>query len=232
MERVDSEAADTVVASPADGRVKVWDLPTRLFHWGLVASVSAALVTANLGGNWMEWHLRSGIATLSLLLFRVVWGVAGPRYARFSALMFDPRTVLRYLAAGRAAGRHAGHSPSGALAVLAFLAVLLIQAGTGLFTSDSIDTDGPLVHLATDAQVSLASWIHVRMQWVIYALIILHLVAIVAYRAFKGERLVGAMVTGWKRGLVAASANDGWPVRLAGCALIAISGAMCFKLLG
>jgi cytochrome b len=216
----------------ADAKVKVWDLPTRLFHWGLVGSVSGAIVTANLGGNWMEWHLRCGLATLALLSFRLVWGVAGSRYARFSSLACAPRAVLRYLSAGRAAERHAGHSPSGALAVLAFLVALLVQAGTGLFTSDSIDTDGPLVHLASDAQVSLASWIHVRMQWAIYALIVLHVAAIAAYRVFKGERLVGPMLTGWKRGLAAPSANDTWPLRLAGGALLAALGALVFKLLG
>jgi cytochrome b len=221
------EATDDTCAA----RVKVWDLPTRLFHWGLATSVGAAIVTAKLGGNWMEWHLRFGLLTLVLLMFRLIWGVIGSRYARFSSLLYTPRAVLRYVSAGRQAPRHAGHSPSGAVAVIVFLTVLIVQAGTGLITSDAIDTDGPLVRFASDSQVSWASWVHVHMQWVIYALISLHVAAIATYLLYKRDNLIGAMITGWNRGLSAPPANDSWPVRLGGIVVLVVLGSMAFKLL-
>jgi cytochrome b len=212
-------------------RIKVWDLPTRLFHWTLALCVLGAIVTAQIGGNWIDWHLRLGIATLALLAFRLVWGVVGPRYARFSALVLKPREIADHLSGSNPA-RHAGHSPSGALAVIAMLIVLLVQATTGLFTSDSISTEGPLAHLVAENWIDWATWTHLKMQWVIYGLIALHVLAIAVYLLVKKEDLVTPMFDGFKADLSAPAASDSMRVRLAGLALLAASGGVAFWWLG
>lgn len=206
-------------------RVKVWDLPTRVFHWSLASCCTAAVTTGLLGVDWMDWHLRFGVATLGLLAFRIVWGLVGPRYARFKSFPVSPRTVLSYFRNFRAAGRHAGHSPSGAIAVFAFILVLLVQVISGLFTSDSIATEGPLVHLVSETTVTLASRLHQLTQWAIYAMVGLHLGAVLGYWIFKQDNLLGPMITGYKRGIRAPSAVDGRMVRAAG--LLLLSAVVC-----
>ena len=110
--------------------IRVWDLPTRLFHWALVVCVIGQIVTANVGGNWMNWHLRLGYAVLTLLLFRLVWGFVGGHWSRFGSFLYAPSSVLAYLR-GRPEPEHrVGHSPLGALSVFALLLILLAQ---GLF---------------------------------------------------------------------------------------------------
>lgn len=212
-------------------RVKVWDLPTRMFHWTLAFCIIGAIATAQIGGNWIDWHLRLGIATLALLTFRLVWGLVGPRYARFSSLALRPRAVIAHFR-GKGASRHAGHSPSGALAVVAMLCVLAVQAMTGLFSSDSISTEGPLAHLVGEASIEWATWVHLKLQWVIYGLIGLHVLAIAAYLLIKKENLVKPMFDGFKPDLRAPHAADSWATRLVGLLLLAACGAAAFWWLG
>lgn len=200
--------------------VKIWDLPTRLFHWALVLSCTGAVTTGLIGGNWMDWHLPLGIATLGLLAFRLVWGIFGPRYARFSSFPVSLSALLRYVRNFRFAERHAGHSPTGAIAVLVLLLLLILQSVTGLFSSNSIDTEGPLVHLASERLVSLASLVHVSLPWVLYVMVGLHVAAVLVYLVFKKENLIGPMVTGNKRGVQARAAADSIAVRIAGALLI------------
>jgi cytochrome b len=91
--------------------VRVWDLPTRLFHWLLVASVLALVTTAQIGGAAMAWHFRFGYTVLSLLMFRIVWGLVGGRWSRFKAFLYSPATVLRYIK-GQSEPEHSiGHNP-------------------------------------------------------------------------------------------------------------------------
>ncbi|HEX5683972.1 MAG TPA: cytochrome b/b6 domain-containing protein [Ideonella sp.] len=205
----------------------MWDLPTRVFHWTLASCVVGAIVTAQIGGHWIDWHLRLGVATLALLAFRLVWGLVGPRYARFSALLLKPSTVVADFR-GRSATRHVGHSPSGSLAVVCMLGVLAIQATAGLFSSDSISTEGPLAHLVGEASIEWATWLHLKLQWVIYVVIGLHLLAIVAYLVIKKENLVTPMLGGFKADLRAPHAADSWATRLAGLLLLTAFGAAAF----
>lgn len=80
--------------------VRVWDLPTRLFHWSLAATTIALVATAKLGGNAMEWHLRLGYVMLALLVFRLVWGLMGGRWSRFASFLYSPTRLWRYLRGG------------------------------------------------------------------------------------------------------------------------------------
>ncbi len=189
--------------------VRIWDLPTRLFHWALALLIVFSVTTAKIGGNWMDWHLRSGYAVLTLLAFRLLWGFAGPRYARFAQFVRGPRAVLAYLrAAPGAAERHAGHNPLGAWSVLALLAALLVQASTGLFANDEIATEGPLAKLVSGATASAMTRVHLLNQNIIYALVALHVAAIAFYFFVKRENLVAPMITGDKRGIAAEPARD------------------------
>jgi cytochrome b len=180
-----------------DHSVQVWDLPLRLFHWLLASLVVAAYVTVELGGNFMEWHGRTGLALTGLLIFRLAWGIIGSTHARFSSFLPTPRRLGAYL---RGDWQGHGHNPLGALSVLAMLSLLLWQAVSGLFGNDDIAFNGYLYTLVSkDTSDWLTGW-HKRGYWVIVALVILHIAAIAFYRRVKRIDLITPMITGKKRG--------------------------------
>jgi cytochrome b len=177
-------------------RIRVWDLPTRLFHWLLAASIVGSFVTIKLGGNLMIWHERLGYAALALVLFRLVWGFAGGRYARFTQFVRGPSALIAYLRGGDGSAPSAGHNPLGALSVLGLLVVVAFQATSGLFTNDDIAFEGPLARYVSGAwSSSLTTW-HRWNEWVIIGLVALHVAAILYYRVAKRRDLVGPMLTG------------------------------------
>lgn len=199
-------------------RIKVWDLPTRVFHWTLFVAVTAALLTGLQGGNWMVWHERLGLLIIGLLIFRLIWGVLGSTYARFAQFFPTPGKVLAYL---RGHWHGEGHNPLGALSVFALLLVLSFQAGSGLFSTDDIAFDGPLRDLVgTDLSQTLTS-LHRQGLWVIVGLVSLHIVAVLFYLFVRRNDLLRPMITGWKPGRadgpVSRSARGGplWALLLA-----------------
>ena len=148
--------------------VRVWDLPTRAFHWLLAAAVIGMVVTAKVGGNWMVWHLRLGHVVLALLLFRVLWGFVGGHWSRFSNFVYSPRALWRYLRGQAPAEHQMGHSPLGALSVFALLAALSLQVVTGLMSDDEIAFFGPLVRFVDGSTVSQATDFHKSLgQWLV-----------------------------------------------------------------
>lgn len=178
--------------------VRVWDLPTRIFHWILVLCVAALLVTANVGGGAMAWHLRFGYMVIVLLLFRLIWGFVGGRWSRFASFVYTPGALWRYLR-----GRHSpvviGHSPMGALSVFAMLLFLLAQVSSGLFSDDEISVSGPFSHLVSSSWVSLATYYHTRVgKLVILSLIVVHIAAILFYWHRRGQNLLVPMIFGDK----------------------------------
>ena len=179
---------------------RVWDLPTRAFHWTLAAAVIALVVTAKVGGNAMLWHMRLGLLVLALLAFRLVWGVVGGRWSRFTSFVYAPATLLRYLRGDHRPGDHfeVGHSPLGALSVFGLIAVLLVQVGTGLIADDEIANTGPLNRYVASATGLLATgWHKGYGQWLLLALAALHIAAIVVYK-LRGKNLITPMITGDK----------------------------------
>jgi cytochrome b len=176
-------------------------LPTRLFHWLLLVLVLALIITGHQGGDWMPWHARFGYGVLTLVLFRLVWGVVGGHHSRF--VQFIPSASTLGAALRRAwRGPHQasiGHNPLGALSVMAFLLILGLQAASGLVSDDEIAFTGPLSAHVSGHVVSLATWYHKEVgQQVLIALVVLHVAAIAYYRRRHGERLVAAMVHGDK----------------------------------
>ena len=187
--------------SPADPPPRrVWDLPTRVFHWSLAVTVIALVVTAKVGGNAMVWHMRLGLLVLALLVFRLVWGLVGGHWSRFVRFIYAPGTVLRYLRGDHRPGDHfeVGHSPLGAFSVFALIALLLVQVGTGLVADDEIATTGPLNRYVASATGLLATGWHKQWgQWILLGLVALHVVAIVVYK-LRGKNLITPMITGDK----------------------------------
>lgn len=181
-------------------KTRVWDLPTRLFHWALALSVIGLVITGKVGGNAMVWHFRLGHVVLALLVFRVLWGLVGGRWSRFSSFLYAPSTIMAYLR-GQSRPEHAvGHNPLGALSVLALLSIALAQAVSGLMSDDEIAFTGPLTSFVPGAWVSVAtSWHKTYGQYLLLALVGLHVVAIVMYRIKRGINLVTPMVTGDKQ---------------------------------
>ncbi|MGM9428427.1 cytochrome b/b6 domain-containing protein [Hydrogenophaga sp. MI9] len=180
--------------------VRVWDLPTRLFHWALVACVVGLVITANVGGPWMDWHGRLGLTVLSLLLFRIVWGFVGGHWSRFRSFLYGPSTVFAYLRGEARPEHRVGHNPLGMLSVLALLSILLLQVGTGLFSDDEIAFTGPLASLVSGDTVSLATKYHKSVgKLLVLLLVVLHLAAIVFYRLVKKDNLIRPMVLGDKQ---------------------------------
>lgn len=171
----------------------VWDLPLRATHWALVLCVAGSWATHYAGAGWSQWHARCGYAVLVLVVFRVLWGFVGTRHARFASFLRGPGAVLAYLRGGRAG---AGHNPLGALSVLALLALLLLQAATGLFANDEIAFTGPFYGWAQgDWSGRLTSLHHRNADWLL-ALISLHVAAVLWYGLVQKRALVRAMLTG------------------------------------
>jgi cytochrome b len=181
-------------------KVVVWDLPTRLFHWILVGLVVLMWYTGHVGGDWLRYHIWCGEAVAVLLVFRLLWGVFGSQTARFSDFLKSPKTIRRYLAGEVSEAALPGHNPLGGWMVLCMLLVLLFQVATGLFASD-VDSylyDGPLAHRITSSLSETMTAIHKLSFDLILALVGLHLCAIFAYRVFKKQKLVRAMLSGRK----------------------------------
>jgi cytochrome b len=192
--RLPGEAALT---APAAAR-GAWDFPTRAFHWALAVLVVFSYITGKTGGPWMDWHMRSGYAILALLLFRLAWAFFGPANARFRTFVRGPRAAWIYaraLAAG-APPRMEGHNPLGGWMVVAMVALLVLQAGTGLFSNDESSHEGPLAAKVSNAFVDRASIVHAYNQWLIVAMVGLHVAAIGWYQMRLGIDLTRAMILG------------------------------------
>jgi cytochrome b len=193
-----SVAAPFGTASGTGALTRVWDLPTRLFHWTLAVAV-LGMIGTGLGGV-MEWHFRIGYTVLALLMFRLLWGFVGGRWSRFAAFVYSPRSVFAYLR-GRAHPDHlVGHTPLGALSVFAVLAILALQVATGLMADDEISASGPFTRFVSGEVVSLAtSWHRSPGKWAVIALVSLHVLAVLFHVLVRRHRLVRPMVTGDKQ---------------------------------
>jgi cytochrome b len=203
--------------------VRIWDLPTRLFHWGLAISIAGSIISIKTGHT--DWHFRFGYLILTLLLFRLVWGFAGPRYARFSS--FPPSLAAAWAHIRGRAAPTPGHSPLAALSVYALLASCTFQVVSGLFSNDGIIWDGPLRKWITGSTSDAITALHLANRFVLIALIALHLIAIAWYRFARGKRLVRPMISGDSADAPANAepAQDNGAVRLRALAIFLAAGA-------
>lgn len=183
----------------ATTRVRIWDAPVRLFHWSIATLFAFSWWSAEAGR--LDWHRLSGYAVLTLVLFRVMWGLAGSDTARFSHFLRGPSAALSHL---KGLGRkertsYIGHNPLGGWAVIAMLGLLLAQSVLGLF---AIDVDGiesgPLAALVSFDAGRLAAEAHHFVFNALLALVVLHLAAIAFYALVKRDDIVGPMISGAK----------------------------------
>jgi cytochrome b len=216
--------------------VRVWDLPTRAFHWALALCVFASLASAWLGGNAMAWHLRFGYVVFSLLLFRLLWGFFGGRWSRFSSFIYHPSTSLRYLR-GRSRPEehhHVGHNPLGAFSVFGLLVILALQVATGLFADDEIATTGPLNKFVSGKTADLLGHWHTTFgQWLIITLVVLHIAAVLFYLLRRRQNLVRPMLSGDKQLAADVPASiDTLTSRMLALALFAVAAGLVTWLVG
>jgi cytochrome b len=179
--------------------VRVWDLPTRLFHWAIVLLVGFSWLCAQC--NWMDWHKLSGYTILTLLLFRLAWGFVGSETARFRQFLASPRAALRHLAhlPRREPDHQVGHNAAGGWMVLGLLLLLAVQVGTGLFANDDVLTEGPLAETVDKSTSDWLSHIHVVNFRLIAIAVTAHILAVLTYAVLKRHDLVRPMLTGRKR---------------------------------
>ena len=179
----------------------IWDLPTRLFHWLLAILIGAAWYTVSVSGD-MDAHMLIGQSILALLLFRVIWGFVGTRYARFGSFVYRPREILDYARSllTRHGGEYAGHNPLGSLAVFGMLVLVAVQVTTGLFATDFDGFyRGPLNGLVSAATATSITDIHYTNVNILLVLIGVHVVAVLFYLFFKRDNLITPMISGEKQ---------------------------------
>jgi len=178
----------------AAAKVPVWDLPVRLFHWTLAALILFSWWSAE--NHHLDWHIWSGLAILTLLIFRLLWGLFGSSTARFANFVRGPGGVFAYLR-NSGGSQGIGHSPLGALSVVALLLATAVQVGLGLVSTDEDGfNQGPLANIVSLDASDSARELHEVMFYVLLALIALHIAAILFYRIAHHKKLVGAMITG------------------------------------
>ncbi|MFM2083357.1 MAG: hypothetical protein RLY95_175 [Pseudomonadota bacterium] len=179
--------------------LRVWDLPTRIFHWLLAFCVISSIISGEVGGNAIIWHFRLGYCVIALLIFRVVWGFVGGHWSRFKQFFYSPLTILRYLRGQSKPEHEVGHNPLGSLSVWGLFFILSAQVATGLMSDDEIASQGPLVQFISGATSSLATSYHKHWGKVIIILLIaLHIAAILFYLFKKKENLIRPMLRGDK----------------------------------
>jgi cytochrome b len=179
--------------------VKVWDLPTRLFHWTLVALMIVQWLTAE-ESSTMGYHVWGGYAVLALVLFRLIWGFVGSETARFSDFVRGPDAALEYVRAllRGETPHYLGHNPLGAWSIVAMLVLLLVQAGTGLFANDDILIEGPLYAWVSKDTSDWLTTIHKLNFNLLLLVIAVHLSAVLFYLLVKRENLIHPMLSGRK----------------------------------
>lgn len=179
-------------------KVKVWDVSTRCFHWAMVALMALLWWSADVGE--MQWHQIFAYCLLILIGFRLLWGLVGSDTAKFSHFVHHPKTLLTYWKDVRSKGISVelGHNPLGGYMVIALIAIISLQLVTGLFATDDVFTEGPLYSYVSSDTSRFLTWLHKSNVNLLLLLIAVHVLA-VAVHGLKGDKLLGAMLSGYKR---------------------------------
>lgn len=207
-------------------KIRIWDLPVRLFHWSLVVLMVVSYFTGRWGGEWMKFHFWSGYAILTLLLFRIAWGFVGSTTARFSHFVKGPVAAFGHLREMLGKGPHdVGHNPVGGAMVVMLILAVLAQVAAGLFSADTDlgTVNGPLANLIADKSVDKMTAFHKYWVNVLLTLVGLHVLAAFVYLAWKRHNLIGAMITGDKRADQAVAPGKPLPVLKFASGRLAIS---------
>lgn len=176
-------------------KVKVWDLPTRIFHWLMTVLLVLLWLTAEFGE--MQWHQVIAYGLMVLVAFRLIWGLIGSETSRFSQFVLHPKHVIKY-GLTNPKPVSLGHNPLGGYMVVVLLSLLMLQMGTGLFSTDEIFSEGPLTYLVSSDTTNWLTWLHKTNFNVIFFMVILHVLAVLVHW-LKGDNLIAAMFSGYKK---------------------------------
>jgi cytochrome b len=181
--------------------IRVWDLPTRMFHW-LFASACIVAWFSGDDARYTHLHTFAGYTALALVLFRLVWGVVGGRYARFAQFVRGPGAVIEHLKGLRQSPRkhHLGHNPAGGWAVTILLTLVLVLGISGIVLMGAEEGLGPLAVVLSIAQGVAIHELHEWLAWLLLGIVCLHLLGVAMESVLGRENLPRAMVTGNKRG--------------------------------
>ena len=179
----------------------VWDVFVRCFHWSLVSLFTISVASGKVGGEWIVWHMRSGYAILTLILFRLIWGVVGGEYARYGSFLAGPVRGFKFAKGllGKTHEHVIGHNPVGGWMVVVLLLLLGVQAGLGLFSNDEIATTGPLARYVSDATSITLMGRHRLIGDILLVLVGVHIAAVLFHVFVKKEGIVSAMISGRKQ---------------------------------
>jgi cytochrome b len=184
-----------------DNQIKVWDPLVRFFHWGVAAGFFVAYATEE---DFLSLHTWAGYSVLGLVLLRIVWGVVGTRYARFSSFVFTPRTIRQFIqqTLRLRAKRYLGHNPAGGAMVMLLLVSLLATSVSGLAIYAAEDNAGPLAAWLSgvgEFWVDVLEEIHEFFANFTLLLVVVHVVGVLFESLIHHENLIGAMFSGYKR---------------------------------
>ena len=183
--------------SSASSRHRIWDLPTRTFHWALLLCLIGAVASVKAGQ--MQAHLVFGSSLLTLVLFRILWGFVGSQTSRFRFFLPYPNAVLACLKAFfQKNSSHIGHDALGGLATLTLLAVLFITPVVGMFANDDILFEGPLAPLVSKSLSNFLASVHKQLATVVIVLVSLHIAVVLFNQFYKKDNLISPMVYGDK----------------------------------
>lgn len=184
-------------------KIKVWDLPVRICHLLLILLIafqylSAEILTEDWIPNPIQLHFYAGYACLGVIIFRILWGFLGTKYAKFNNFIKSPMAIVKYLN-NNDKKHYLGHNPLGALSVIALLLVILVQAATGLFISDQIFSDGPYYGVLSSYWQGVVNFLHHNVFNLLLGFIGVHIAAIIYYKLKKNQALTQAMISGYKK---------------------------------
>ncbi|MBL6958771.1 MAG: cytochrome b/b6 domain-containing protein [Rhodospirillales bacterium] len=188
-------------ATGTKGATRVWDLPTRIFHWSLVALIATGLLSGYFAPAWwLDIHSWAGYGIAGLIIFRLVWAVFGFEYSRFSNFTYAPGETLRHLRSflRRQPGHYTGHNPLGAMMVFALIAVISGIVVSGLVSLGGKEDQGPLATVASYSVGKTADDIHEILAGILVGLIGLHIGGVLVESILSRENLVRSMISGWK----------------------------------
>ena len=178
----------------------VWDGFVRCFHWSLVTLFVISVTSGKVGGEWIVWHMRSGYAILTLVVFRLIWGFVGGEYARYGSFLAGPVRGFKFAKGllGKTHEHVIGHNPVGGWMVVVMLLLLGVQASLGLFSNDEIATTGPLARYVSDATSITLMGRHRLIGDILLVLVGVHIAAVLFHVFVKKEGIVRAMISGRK----------------------------------
>jgi cytochrome b len=183
-------------------QIRIWDIWVRLFHWTLAVSVLFLLISGETGWQFFDWHRTVGELALTLIVFRLLWGLAGSSNARLRHLVRHPKSALMHLADlfRRTPHQERGHNAAGSWAVLALLLIVGTQAVTGLFIADEDEfVEGALYGSLSSANTDLVYRIHMLNAQLLQIIVIVHVVMVFVYLLYARQNLIRPMITGWMK---------------------------------